>query len=51
MRWRDLFDAHPGEICALILEPRVQCAGGMRMHDPVVSASARASCAMPMACS
>ena len=30
----DLFDRHPGEVCALILEPRVQCAGGMRMHDP-----------------
>ncbi len=29
----DLLDRHPGEICALILEPRVQCAGGMRMHD------------------
>ncbi|MBH1804380.1 hypothetical protein I5T93_15720, partial [Stenotrophomonas maltophilia] len=30
-----LFDQHPGEICAVILEPRLQCAGGMRMHDPV----------------
>ena len=30
----DLFDRHPGEICAVILEPRLQCAGGMRMHDP-----------------
>ena len=32
-RLADLFDRHPGEICAVILEPRVQCAGGMRMHD------------------
>ncbi|MEJ7745285.1 MAG: aminotransferase class III-fold pyridoxal phosphate-dependent enzyme, partial [Luteimonas sp.] len=27
-----LFDQHPGEVCAVILEPLVQCAGGMRMH-------------------
>jgi len=32
-RLADLFDRHPGEICAVILEPRLQCAGGMRMHD------------------
>ena len=30
----DLLDAHSGEVCALILEPRLQCAGGMRMHHP-----------------
>ncbi len=29
-----LFDRHPGEVCAVILEPLVQCAGGMRMHHP-----------------
>lgn len=39
-----LFDDHPGEICALILEPRVQCAGGMRMHDPVYLRRARELC-------
>jgi adenosylmethionine-8-amino-7-oxononanoate aminotransferase len=39
-----LFDDHHGEICALILEPRVQCAGGMRMHDPVYLKRARELC-------
>jgi adenosylmethionine-8-amino-7-oxononanoate aminotransferase len=32
---REVFERHAGEICALILEPLVQCAGGMRMHDPL----------------
>ncbi|KAF1017616.1 MAG: Adenosylmethionine-8-amino-7-oxononanoate aminotransferase [Stenotrophomonas maltophilia] len=40
----DLFDRHPGEICAVILEPRLQCAGGMRMHDPVYLQRARELC-------
>ncbi len=40
----DLFDRHPGEICAVILEPRLQCAGGMRMHDPVYLRRARELC-------
>ncbi|WP_368562744.1 adenosylmethionine--8-amino-7-oxononanoate transaminase [Pseudoxanthomonas sp. UTMC 1351] len=30
----NLLDQHPGEVCAVVLEPRVQCAGGMRMHHP-----------------
>ena len=40
----DLLDRHRGEICALILEPRVQCAGGMRMHDPVYLKRVRELC-------
>src|SRR3546814_6558273 len=39
-----LLDEHPGEVCALILEPRVQCAGGMRMHDPVYLKRVRELC-------
>ena len=39
-----LLDAHAGEICALILEPLIQCAGGMRMHDPVYLRRVRELC-------
>ena len=39
-----LLDEHVGEVCALILEPRLQCAGGMRMHDPVYLRRARELC-------
>ncbi|HEU0305968.1 MAG TPA: adenosylmethionine--8-amino-7-oxononanoate transaminase [Lysobacter sp.] len=41
---RELLEQHSGEICALILEPRVQCAGGMRMHDPAYLRMAREVC-------
>ncbi|MEG2940743.1 MAG: adenosylmethionine--8-amino-7-oxononanoate transaminase [Thermomonas sp.] len=41
---RILLELHVGEICALILEPRVQCAGGMRMHDPLYLRRARELC-------
>ncbi|HRO63083.1 adenosylmethionine--8-amino-7-oxononanoate transaminase [Thermomonas sp.] len=39
-----LFQAHAGEICAFILEPLVQCAGGMRMHPPAYLRRARELC-------
>lgn len=39
-----ILDEHPGEVCALVLEPLVQCAGGMRMHDPVYLRRARELC-------
>lgn len=40
----DIFAAHSGEISALILEPLVQCAGGMRMHHPAYLRRAREIC-------
>jgi adenosylmethionine-8-amino-7-oxononanoate aminotransferase len=39
-----LLARHAHEVCAFILEPRVQCAGGMRMHDPAYLRLARAAC-------
>ena len=39
-----LFAEHEGEICALILEPLVQCAGGMRMYHPAYLKRAREIC-------
>ncbi len=39
-----LLEQSPGEICALILEPRGQCAGGMRMYHPAYLRRARELC-------
>jgi adenosylmethionine---8-amino-7-oxononanoate aminotransferase len=35
---------HADEICAVIIEPLVQCAAGMRMHSPVYLELLRAAC-------
>ncbi|HYW05271.1 MAG TPA: adenosylmethionine--8-amino-7-oxononanoate transaminase [Gammaproteobacteria bacterium] len=35
---------HADEICAVIVEPLIQCAGGMRMHDPVYLKLLRQAC-------
>ena len=40
-----LLDRHAGEVCAVIVEPRVQCAGGMRMHHPDYLTRVRELCA------
>lgn len=39
-----LLERHAGEICAVIVEPLVQCAGGMRMHHPAYLVGLRALC-------
>ncbi|POZ53654.1 adenosylmethionine--8-amino-7-oxononanoate transaminase [Methylovulum psychrotolerans] len=35
---------HADNVCAVIVEPLVQCAGGMRMYDPVYLSLLRAAC-------
>jgi adenosylmethionine-8-amino-7-oxononanoate aminotransferase len=41
---RALLETRAHETCAVIIEPLVQCAGGMRMHDPSYLAGLRALC-------
>ena len=36
--------AHAHETCAVIVEPLVQCAGGMRMYDPIYLTLLREAC-------
>ena len=41
---REIFANHDGEISAVIIEPLVQCAGGMRMYPPSYLTGLRALC-------
>ena len=41
---RLLLERHAHEICAVIIEPLVQCSGGMRMHAPSYLSGLRALC-------
>ncbi len=41
---RALLERHAHEICAVIVEPLVQCAGGMRMYDASYLTGLRALC-------
>ncbi|MEP7042223.1 MAG: adenosylmethionine--8-amino-7-oxononanoate transaminase [Dokdonella sp.] len=41
---RTILQRHAHEVCAIIVEPLVQCAGGMRMHDASYLAGLRALC-------
>jgi adenosylmethionine-8-amino-7-oxononanoate aminotransferase len=40
----DALERHAREVCAVIIEPLVQCAGGMRMYDPVYLTLLRKAC-------
>jgi adenosylmethionine-8-amino-7-oxononanoate aminotransferase len=41
---RAALEQHASEACAVIVEPLVQCAAGMRMHDPAYLAGLRRLC-------
>lgn len=40
----ELLTRHAHEVCAVIIEPLVQCAGGMRMYPPAYISGLRALC-------
>ncbi|MCX7110988.1 MAG: adenosylmethionine--8-amino-7-oxononanoate transaminase [Proteobacteria bacterium] len=39
-----ILSEHAGEVCAVIVEPLVQCAGSMRMYDPIYLTLLREAC-------
>jgi adenosylmethionine-8-amino-7-oxononanoate aminotransferase len=41
---RSTLERHANEVCAVIIEPLVQCAAGMRMYDPAYLTGLRALC-------
>jgi adenosylmethionine-8-amino-7-oxononanoate aminotransferase len=41
---RSTLERNAGDVCAVIVEPLVQCAAGMRMYDPVYLTGLRALC-------
>jgi len=41
---RDALERHADQVCAVIVEPLVQCAGNMRMYDPVYLKLLREAC-------
>jgi adenosylmethionine-8-amino-7-oxononanoate aminotransferase len=41
---RSALERHAGDVCAVIVEPLVQCAAGMRMYDPAYLTGLRALC-------
>jgi len=43
-KMEQLLAAHADEICAVIIEPLVQCAGNMRMYDPIYLQLLRGAC-------
>ena len=41
---RHALEQHADEVCAVLVEPLVQCAGNMRMYDPIYLKLLRAAC-------